>query len=89
MYSLPVSNDGAGINSLPVSNNLIFSHEGNHLAHIINMRLGEIMAEVRLIRAEDLENELRHMLCKTAGPAGCKTTILLPLHQTDSAPLSL
>jgi hypothetical protein len=59
------------MNSLPVSNNMIFAHEGNYMEHITNMRLVEIIADVRFI------------------PASCNTTIMLPLHQTDSAPLSL
>jgi hypothetical protein len=63
MYFLPVSNDGAGMNdeagmnSPPVSNNLIFAYEDNLLVHTTNRRLREIMAEMHLIPAEDLENE--------------------------------
>jgi hypothetical protein len=50
MYTSPVSNDETEINSPPVSNNLTFAHEGNHLvAHIPNRRLGGIMAEPSLL----------------------------------------
>jgi hypothetical protein len=53
------------MNSPPVSNNLIFAHKCNHLVHITNMRLVEIIVEVHLIPTEDLENNQRHVLCKT------------------------
>jgi hypothetical protein len=35
------------------------------MMHVTNRRLREIMEEVHLIPVEKLENELRHVLCKT------------------------